>query len=169
MTVIETGCMGTCAVGPVMLILPDRVFYTELTPEIAKNIIRRHIMKGEIQVENTFYDYSLRKHVPKIDDIDFFKEQVKITLRNCGAMEYGSLDAYIARDGYLAIATVLAEKSPKEVIDEVKKSGLKGRGGAGFPTGVKWEAGHNAASDRKFIVCNADEGDPGAFMDRERH
>ncbi len=164
--VYETGCMGTCAVGPVILILPERIFYTELTPEIARNVIRSHIIKGEILVQHTFYDHSLRKHVPKIDEIDFFKEQVKIALRNCGAMEYNSMDAYIARDGYFALAAALGEKTRKEVIDEVKKSGLKGRGGAGFPTGIKWEAGYNAKSDRKFIVCNADEGDPGAFMDR---
>jgi len=164
--VYETGCMGICAVGPVILILPERIFYTELTPEIARNIIKSHIVNGEILTEHTFYDSSLHKHVPKIDDIDFFKEQVKIALRNCGAMEYGSLDAFVARDGYLAAAKALTEKKSLEIIEEVKKSGLKGRGGAGFPTGVKWEAGFHAISDHKFIVCNADEGDPGAFMDR---
>ena len=162
----ETGCMGTCSVGPVMLILPERIFYTELTPEIAKNIIDNHIVRGEILNKHTFYDNSLKKHVPKIDDIGFFKEQVKIALRNCGIIEYGSIDAYIAHDGYFAAAKAIADKSRKDVIDEVKKSGLRGRGGAGFSTGVKWEAGYNAVSDKKFIVCNADEGDPGAFMDR---
>jgi NADH-quinone oxidoreductase subunit F len=164
--VYETGCMGTCAVGPVMLILPERIFYTELTPEIARNIIKSHLVRGEILMQHTFYDHSLNKKIPKIDDIDFFKEQVKIALRNCGIMEYNSIDAYIARDGYLAAAKVLTEKSSCDVVDEVKKSGIKGRGGAGFPTGVKWDAGRSAVSDRKFIVCNADEGDPGAFMDR---
>jgi len=164
--VIETGCMGTCAVGPVMLILPERIFYTDLTPEIARKIIRNHISKGEILTEHTFYDNSLHKHVPKIDDIDFFREQVKIALRNCGSMEYGSLDAYVARDGYLAAAKVLSGMSCEDVVNEIKKSGLKGRGGAGFPTGVKWDAGRKAVGERKFIVCNADEGDPGAFMDR---
>ena len=164
--VYETGCMGTCSVGPVMLILPERIFYTEVTPEIARNIIRSHIANGKILIENTFYDHSLNKHVPKIDDIDFFKDQVKIALRNCGIMEYNNIDAYIARDGYLAAANVISQKSSIEVVKEIKKSGLKGRGGAGFPTGVKWGAGLNAKSDRKFIVCNADEGDPGAFMDR---
>lgn len=164
--VMETGCMGTCAAGPVMLILPDRIFYTSLTPETAGAIIRSHIGKGEILPEHTFYDSSLHKHVPRIDDIDFFKEQVRIVLRNCGSMEYGSLDAYAARDGYLAAARVLTGMTPLEVIEEVKISGLRGRGGAGFPTGAKWEAGYKAKSDRKFIVCNADEGDPGAFMDR---
>ncbi|MHB8129632.1 MAG: NADH-ubiquinone oxidoreductase-F iron-sulfur binding region domain-containing protein [Mobilitalea sp.] len=164
--VYETGCMGTCAVGPVILILPERIFYTELTPEIARNIVRSHILHGKILTEHTFYDNSLHKHVPVIDDIDFFKKQVKIALRNCGAMEYNSLDAYIARDGYLAAARVLTQLSSEEIINEVKKSGLKGRGGAGFPTAIKWDAGFRANSDRKFIVCNADEGDPGAFMDR---
>jgi NADH-quinone oxidoreductase subunit F len=164
--VYETGCMGTCAVGPVMLILPERIFYTELTPEIAQNIIKSHVVKGEILAQNTFYDHSLNKHVSKIDDIDFFKDQVKIALRNCGIMEHNSIDAYISRDGYLAAATVLNENSSKDVVEIVKKSGIKGRGGAGFPTGVKWDAGLNAVSTQKYIVCNADEGDPGAFMDR---
>ncbi len=162
----ETGCMGTCAAGPVMLILPERIFYTKLTPEIARKVIVKHLLCGEILVEHTFYDHSLKKHVPKIDDIDFFKEQVKIALRNCGVIEYGSIDAYISQNGYLAAAKSFNEKSPQQVIDEVKKSGMRGRGGAGFPTGIKWQAGHDAAGERKFIVCNADEGDPGAFMDR---
>lgn len=164
--VYETGCMGTCAVGPVMLILPERIFYTELTPEIARNVICSHILQGKVLTEHTFYDNSLHKHVPKIDDIDFFKEQVRITLRNCGSMEYDSVNAYIARDGYYAAAKILNGISREDVINEIKKSGLKGRGGAGFPTGVKWESGYRAVNDRKFIVCNADEGDPGAFMDR---
>ncbi|MFZ5974531.1 MAG: NADH-ubiquinone oxidoreductase-F iron-sulfur binding region domain-containing protein [Bacillota bacterium] len=164
--VLETGCMGTCAAGPVMLILPERIFYTKLTPEIARNVIGSHILRGEILVEHTFYDYSLKQHVPKIDDIDFFKEQVKIALRNCGVIEYGNIEAYIAREGYLSAAKAITGRSRQDIIDEVKKSGIKGRGGAGFPTGIKWEAGYKAQSDRKFIVCNADEGDPGAFMDR---
>jgi NADH-quinone oxidoreductase subunit F len=164
--VYETGCMGTCAVGPVILVLPERIFYTELTPDIARKIVQSHIIKGEILTEYTFYDHSLHTNVPVIDDIDFFKEQVKIALRNCGAMEYGSLDAYIARDGYFAVADAVTKMSSKDVIAEVKKSGIKGRGGAGFPTAIKWEAGLNAVSDNKYIVCNADEGDPGAFMDR---
>jgi NADH-quinone oxidoreductase subunit F len=132
----ETGCMGICAAGPVMLILPERTFYTKLTPETARDVIRKHLLLGEIPVEHTFYDQSLKKHVPCIDDIDFFKEQVKIALRNCGVIEYDSLDAYISKNGYLAAAKAFTEKSPQEVIDEVKRSGLRGRGGAGFPTGV---------------------------------
>ncbi|HOG01574.1 MAG TPA: NADH-ubiquinone oxidoreductase-F iron-sulfur binding region domain-containing protein [Clostridia bacterium] len=162
----ETGCMGTCAAGPVMLILPERIFYTKLTPETARQVIKAHLVDGKILTEHTFYDYSLEQHVPKIDDIDFFKEQVRIALRNCGIIEYDSLDAYVSKNGYLAAAKAFTQKSPQEVIDEVKRSGMRGRGGAGFPTGVKWQAGHDAAGERKFIACNADEGDPGAFMDR---
>jgi len=164
--VYETGCMGTCAVGPVMLILPERIFYTELTPIKAKEIIQAHILKGKILEQYTFYDHSLNKNIPNIDDIDFFKEQVKIALRNCGSMEYASIEAYIAKNGYFAIAKALGEMTQLDVINEVKKSGMRGRGGAGFPTGVKWNAGYSAQSDQKYIVCNADEGDPGAFMDR---
>ena len=162
----ETGCIGTCAAGPVMLILPERIFYTKLTPEIAQRIIQAHLLNNEILVEHTFYDHSLKRHIPKIDDIDFFKGQVRIALRNCGIIEYDSLDAYISKDGYLAAAKMLNQMTPQEVIDEVKRSGMRGRGGAGFPTAVKWQAGHDAKGERKFIVCNADEGDPGAFMDR---
>ena len=164
--VIETGCMGTCAVGPVMLILPERVFYTELTPETAREVVRAHLIDKKILEEHTFYDHSLRKHVPVIDDIEFFKNQVRIALRNCGQIEHASIEAYIERDGYLGAHKVLTSMTPQQVVNEVKDSGLRGRGGAGFPTGIKWEAGLRAKSDIKYIVCNADEGDPGAFMDR---
>jgi len=164
--VYETGCMGICAVGPVMLVLPDRTFYTELTPESAANIVESHLASGQILIENTYYDKSLNKHVPKIDEIEFFKDQVKIALRNCGIIEHDSIDAYIAHDGYFAAYKVITQKTPEEVVEEVKKSGIKGRGGAGFPTGIKWEAGLKAKANKKYIVCNADEGDPGAFMDR---
>ena len=164
--IYETGCMGICAVGPVMLILPERTFYVRLTPEIARAVVKSHLADEKILLEHTFFDESLQKHVPKIDDIDFFREQVKIALRNCGAMEYAKIEAYIARGGYAAAAKALTGMSPSDVVDEVKKSGLRGRGGAGFPTGIKWEAGLNAPGDKKYMVCNADEGDPGAFMDR---
>jgi NADH-quinone oxidoreductase subunit F len=164
--VYETGCIGTCAVGPVMLILPDRIFYTKLTAEIAEKIVQAHIVDGQILEEYTFYDHALSKHIPKIDDINFFKEQVRIALRNCGILEYNSIDAYIASDGYVAVEKALNSMSSRDVIDEVKASGMRGRGGAGFPTAIKWEAGRRAKGDVKYIVCNADEGDPGAFMDR---
>jgi len=164
--VFETGCMGTCAVGPVMLILPERIFYTKLTPDTAREIIKAHLVDHKVPERYTFYDHNLRRHVPVIDDIDFFRHQVRIALRNCGAIEYGDVESYIAHDGYLAAAKVLSEMTPEQVVETVKASGLRGRGGAGFPTGVKWEAGSKAAGSVKYIVCNADEGDPGAFMDR---
>ena len=164
--VYETGCMGTCAVGPVMLILPERIFYTDLTEEKARRIIKAHILNGDVIEKYTFYDESLEKFVPLIDDINFFKNQVKIALRNCGTIEYSSINAYIANDGYFAACKAVNEMKPEDVVGEIKTSGLKGRGGAGFPTGIKWEAGQKQDADRKFIVCNADEGDPGAFMDR---
>jgi len=164
--VYETGCMGTCAVGPVMLILPERTFYTKLTPESAREVVRAHITENRILTGHTFYDHALSKHIPQIDDINFFKEQVRIALRNCGVIEYNSIEAYIASGGYSAASKALTAMTGDDVISEMKTSGMRGRGGAGFPTGIKWEAGRKAAGDVKYIVCNADEGDPGAFMDR---
>jgi NADH-quinone oxidoreductase subunit F len=164
--VFQTGCMGTCAVGPVVLILPEKTFYTNCTPESIKKIIESHCVNRNILMEYTYYDYSLKKHVPCLDDIDFFKAQVKIALRNCGMIENDSIQAYIAKEGYFAIASILKDFTPEKVIEEVTNSGLRGRGGAGFLTGVKWKAGYHAKSDQKYMICNADEGDPGAFMDR---
>jgi len=164
--IIETGCMGTCAVGPVVLIQPEGIFYTKLTPEKVRKVIAMHLCEGQVVEKYTFFDKNLNSYVPKIDDIAFFKQQVKIALRNCGLMEHASIDAYIARDGYMAAAKSLTLKTGADIIREVKASGLMGRGGAGFPTGVKWEAGLNASGKTKYIICNADEGDPGAFMDR---
>ncbi|NLP48509.1 MAG: FAD-dependent oxidoreductase [Clostridiales bacterium] len=164
--VYETGCMGTCSVGPVMIIQPQNTFYTELTPDIAKEIIRSHVRDGLILDKYTFYDEASSSHIPDVDDIPFFREQVRIALRNCGAIDYKSIEAYIAKDGYFAAAKVFAQMSSQDVVDEVKASGLRGRGGAGFPTGIKWQAGLDAPKGQKYLVCNADEGDPGAFMDR---
>ncbi len=162
----ETGCMGTCAVGPVMLIMPEGIFYTKLTPQSTREIIKAHIAEGRVLEEHTFYDNVLRTHVPKMEDITFFKEQLRIALRNCGVIAYDDIRAYIAKSGYMAAAKALLEMEGSGVIAERKKSGIRGRGGAGFPTAVKWEAGRRAQSEEKYIVCNADEGDPGAFMDR---
>ncbi len=164
--IIETGCMGICAVGPVLLIMPDEIFYTEVDPTKVVEIAKSHILNGKVKKEYTFFDFALSKHIPNVNDIDFFKDQVKIALKNCGRIDYSSIEAYIAEDGYKAIAKALSSMSDKGVIEEIKKSGLRGRGGGGFPAGIKWEAGKNAVSDQKYIVCNADEGDPGAFMDR---
>ena len=164
--VLQTGCMGICAVGPVMLILPERTFYVNLTPKITREIIEAQLVHGEVLEYHTFFDQSLQRHVPCLDDIDFFRLQVKIALRNCGEMEHESIEAYIARDGYKAIHRCVSGMTCREVVDEVKKSGLRGRGGAGFPAGTKLEVGLKAAGDQKYMCCNADEGDPGAFMDR---
>jgi len=162
-----TGCMGTCSLGPAILIKPEGVFYTLLDAAKVDDIVERHLIGSEIVEEYTFYDPIEERYIPKLEDIGFFKEQVQIALRNCGRMDYASLEAYIARDGYFALASVL-EKRPADIVGIIKSSGLRGRGGAGFPTGVKWEAGMKAISPdgQKYIVCNADEGDPGAFMDR---
>ena len=163
---VETGCIGSCDIGPVMVILPDETFYTQLTPEDLPNIIKSHLVDGKIKEDKTYFDRQKGIHVPKLSDIDFFKEQMKIALRNCGVIEHSSIYAYIGNDGYMAIGKVLSEMCQISVVEEIKKSGLRGRGGGGFPTGIKLEAGLNAIGETKFIVCNADEGDPGAFMDR---
>ncbi len=165
-SVTETGCMGICAVGPVMIVLPERTFYVKLDPQSTSAILRAHLTENKILEEHTFYSQTQNRHIPCIDDIDFFKEQVKIALHNCGVIAYGSIEAYIARDGYMAVAKAITQSKPEEIIRTVMDSGIRGRGGAGFPTGVKWDAGFKAKSDEKFMVCNADEGDPGAFMDR---
>ncbi len=164
--VIQTGCMGICAVGPVILILPQRIFYTELNPEKAIDIVDRHLIKNEICTEYTFFDKALQKRVPCIDDIEFFKAQTKLVLDNCGEIEYDNVDSYISRDGYQAAFNAIKGNNPETVIKEVEESGLRGRGGAGFLTGVKLRSGFMQESKEKYMVCNADEGDPGAFMDR---
>lgn len=164
--VSETGCIGTCDLGPVMLVLPEGVFYTKLTPADIPGIVASHLVRGVIKADNTYTDKNSGARVPYLKDIDYFKAQTKIALKNCGRIDYSSLEEYIANDGYASIAKVLKHMTPMEVIKEIKDSGLRGRGGGGFPTGIKWEAGLKAEGHTKYIVCNADEGDPGAFMDR---
>ncbi|MGI5902352.1 MAG: NADH-ubiquinone oxidoreductase-F iron-sulfur binding region domain-containing protein [Desulfitobacteriia bacterium] len=164
--IISTGCMGTCVVGPVILVKPDDTFYIEITPEKAEEIVESHLRNGVILEKYTFYNQALNRHVPNINNIPFFKNQVKVALRNCGQIDYSSIEAYIANGGYFALAKALTKMKRSGVVEEIKKSGLRGRGGAGFKTGIKWEAGMRAVSEQKYIVCNADEGDPGAFMDR---
>ncbi len=164
--VIERGCMGTCAVGPVVYILPDETYYTEMTPEKVRDIVVKHFIGGQPVTDYTFYDCIQKKRIPNINDTSFFKRQVRIALRNCGLIDVNCVSSYIAKDGYLALARILESGDRMAVIEEMKKSGLRGRGGAGFPTGVKWEAAYNQPGEQKYIICNADEGDPGAFMDR---
>ncbi len=164
--VSETGCIGTCAIGPVMVVMPEGVFYNKLTPGDIPRIVASHLVDGNILTEKTYFNSMTGNYIPYIKDIGYFKNQVKIALRNCGNMDYDSLEAYIGRDGYQALTKVLNSMTPTDVIAEMKRSGLRGRGGGGFPVGIKWEAGMNASGAAKCIVCNADEGDPGAFMDR---
>ena len=161
-----TGCMGLCALGPVMVVEPEGVFYVKVTPQMAREIVDRHILGGQIVEEYTFYDPNLKKHIPYKKDIPFFSEQVQIALRNCGHVDFSSLESYIAAGGFSALGKALTEMDRAAVVNEMKLSGLRGRGGGGFPTGVKWEAGMKAPGEQKYIICNADEGDPGAFMDR---
>ena len=164
--VTETGCIGTCDLGPVMIVMPEGIFYTKLRPEHINSIVTSHLVNGNIKIDKTYVDKKTGNNIPNIKDIPYFQNQIKIALRNCGYIDYSSIEEYIANDGYMAIARALNQYSPVNVVEEVKKSGLRGRGGGGFPTGIKWEAGLKADGEEKFIVCNADEGDPGAFMDR---
>lgn len=164
--VSETGCIGTCNLGPVMVVMPEEVFYTKLKPKDIPAIVKSHLVEGNIKTDKTYFDMGVLKRVPYLKEISFFKNQVKIALRNCGMIDYASIEEYIANDGYKAVAKVLQEMSQEDVVQEMIKAGLRGRGGAGFPTGVKWDAGRKQPGEKKYIICNADEGDPGAFMDR---
>ena len=164
-----TGCFGFCAMGPIVKVYPDNVFYVHVSPEDAHEIVESHI-KNNVVVERLLFEEPTLNHkkVKKHEDMSFYKKQLRIALRNCGHINPEDITEYLANDGYLALAKCLEEMTPQEVIEEMKKSGLRGRGGAGFPTGVKWESASKnpAVNGKKFIVCNADEGDPGAFMDR---
>lgn len=161
-----TGCRGSCALGPLMEVMPDEVLYTKLEPSDMANIVQSHFINGRVVEEKTYYDVLLQKTIPKVNDINFYNKQERIVLKNCGMVDCHSIEDYISKDGYTALHKVLTSMSPEDVCQEVKISGLKGRGGAGFPTGVKWEAANKMQVDEKYIVCNCDEGDPGAFMDR---
>ena len=164
-----TGCFGFCAMGPIVKVYPDNVFYVHVKPEDAAEIVQSHIANNQV-VERLLFEEPALDHqkVQKHEDMAFYKKQLRIALRDCGHINPEDITEYIANDGYLALAKCLEEMTPQEVIEEMKKSGLRGRGGAGFPTGVKWESASKnpAVNGKKFIVCNADEGDPGAFMDR---
>ncbi len=164
--VVETGCVGTCNVGPTAIVLPDGVFYCMLKPQDMVKIVQEHLMKGKIVEDLCYFDNLSGKIQPYLKDIEFFKAQTKIVLRNCGKIGYADLGEYVENDGYYALEKVLTSMDRKEVIDEIKKSGLRGRGGGGFPTGLKWELASKKDSAEKYVICNADEGDPGAFMDR---
>lgn len=164
--VITTGCFGFCEKGPIVKIVPDNTFYTQVKPEDCEEIVREHILKGRKVTRLLYEDPETQKHVEDSKHMGFYQKQLRIALRNCGFIDPENIDEYIARDGYAAIANILETMSPQEAIDLLKKSGLRGRGGGGFPTGLKWEFTAKNHADQKYVVCNADEGDPGAFMDR---
>ena len=164
--VILTGCFGFCEKGPIVKVMPDNTFYVQVKPEDAQEIVDEHIIKGRKVTRLLYRDPVTREPVSDSKHMGFFKKQLRIVLRNCGFINPENIDEYIARDGYQALGKVLTEMTPEEVIKVVKDSGQRGRGGAGFSTGLKWELARNNKSDEKYVVCNADEGDPGAFMDR---
>ena len=163
--VIQTGCFGLCAKGPIVIIRPEDVFYAHCKPEDCEEIINTHILGGNL-VERLLCKDIDENVVKRLDELNFYKKQKRIALKNCGIIDPENIDEYIAFDGYKALAKVLLEMTPEQVIEEVKNSGLRGRGGAGFQTGKKWEFTRMAQSEQKYVICNADEGDPGAFMDR---
>ena len=163
--VIMTGCFGLCAKGPIVIIRPEDTFYSNVRPEDCEEIIQTHIVEGK-RVERLLCKDIDGKIVNSLDELNFYKKQKRIALKNCGVINPQDIEEYIAFDGYRALERVLREMTQDEVIEEIKKSGLRGRGGAGFPTGKKWEITKSYESDKKYVVCNADEGDPGAFMDR---
>ena len=163
--VIRTGCFGLCAKGPIVIIRPEDTFYAMVTPEDCEEIINTHIIEGK-KVERLLCRDIDKTMVERLDELNFYKKQKRIALKNCGVIDPENIDEYIAFDGYKALEKVLTQMSQDEVIQEVTNSGLRGRGGAGFPTGKKWSFTKMAESEQKYVVCNADEGDPGAFMDR---
>lgn len=164
--VVQTGCHGLCALGPIMIVYPEGCFYSEVKVEDVPEIVEEHLLKGRI-VKRLLYDDTIHQDVVKsIESTDFYKKQKRVALRNCGVINPEDIDEYIAYDGYQALAKCLTEYTPEQVIQVIKDSGLRGRGGGGFPTGRKWELAAMNKADQKYVVCNADEGDPGAFMDR---
>ncbi|MBR7067515.1 MAG: NADH-quinone oxidoreductase subunit NuoF [Bacteroidales bacterium] len=164
--VVKTGCFGFCEKGPIVKVIPDNTFYTEVTPADTAEIVKEHIIKGRKVNRLLYLDPKEKEHVSDSKHMNFYKKQIRIALRNCGFINPENIEEYIARDGYAALGDVLANNNPTATIDIIKKSGLRGRGGGGFPTGMKWEIASKNHADQKYIICNADEGDPGAFMDR---
>ena len=165
--VVQTGCFGLCALGPVVIVYPEGAFYSMVTVEDVAEIVEEHLLKGRI-VTRLLYAETVQEsdQIKSLNDVDFYKKQMRVVLRNCGVIDPENIDEYIAVDGYQALGKVLTEMTPEQVIDMMKQSGLRGRGGGGFPTGVKWDFAAKQPKGQKYVGCNADEGDPGAFMDR---
>ena len=165
--VIRTGCFGLCALGPIMIVYPEGSFYSRVTPEDVPEIVEEHLLKGRI-VRRLLYQETIvdENTIKSLNQTPFYAKQHRVALRNCGVINPENIDEYIAVDGYTALGKVLTEMTPEQVVDVIKASGLRGRGGAGFPTGLKWSFAAKNKADQKYVCCNADEGDPGAFMDR---
>ncbi|MDD4839709.1 MAG: NADH-quinone oxidoreductase subunit NuoF [Clostridia bacterium] len=165
--VVMTGCFGLCSVGPVVIVYPEGAFYSGLTPEDVTEIVEEHLIKGRLVTHLLYKDHATTQAVKALSDTNFYKKQTRVALRNCGVINPENIDEYIAYDGYQALIKCLSgDLSPQDVVDALKKSGLRGRGGGGFPTGMKWQFTKDAVGDIKYVCVNADEGDPGAFMDR---
>ncbi len=166
--IVKTGCFGLCALGPIMIVYPDGAFYSQMTPEHARTVAEKHLVKGGSIVKELLYADTVMPDgsVLPFGELPFYKHQMRIALRNCGVIAAEDINEAIAAGDYQALKKVLFDMTPNEVIDQIKASGLRGRGGAGFPTGFKWQFSKQAPGDEKYICCNADEGDPGAFMDR---
>ncbi len=165
--VVPTGCFGLCEKGPVVIIYPEGSFYSHIKVDDVPRIVSEHLVKGRI-VRDLLYSESMdeKQNIRSLNEVDFYKKQSRVALRNCGVIDPENIEEYIAFDGYKALAKCLTELTPEQVVDIVKRSGLRGRGGGGFPTGIKWSLAQKPVSDIKYVCCNADEGDPGAFMDR---
>ena len=164
--VIRTGCFGLCALGPIMIVYPEGCFYSEVKVEDVPEIVEEHLLKGRMVKRLLYKETVTPEKIKGLNDTDFYKKQKRVALRNCGVINPEDINEYIAYDGYQALAKCLTEYTPEQVIQIVKDSGLRGRGGGGFPTGLKWSFTAANKADQKYVVCNADEGDPGAFMDR---
>ncbi len=166
--IVKTGCFGLCQKGPIIAVYPDKIFYCHVTLDDVTEIVSEHFYKGRpvTRLELSDIDEKTQEKIFEISKIRFYAKQKRIALRNCGVINPEDVNEYIAKDGYQALGKVLTEKTGQEVIDEIKRSGLRGRGGGGFPTGIKWQFAADQKSDAKYVICNADEGDPGAFMDR---
>ncbi len=162
----RTGCFGLCALGPVVIVYPEAAFYSQVKPEDVAEIVSEHLLKGRVVKRLIYHEAVEEDRLKSLDEVPFYKKQVRVALRNCGVINPEDIDEYIAFDGYKALEKVLTEMTPESVIDTVKQSGLRGRGGGGFPTGNKWQFAAASKGDKKYVCCNADEGDPGAFMDR---
>ena len=164
--VVKTGCFGLCSLGPIMIVYPEGCFYSMVKPEDIPEIVEEHLLKGRIVTRLLYQETVKDDTISSLNNTSFYKKQRRIVLRNCGVIDPEKIDEYIAMDGYAALGKALTEMTPSEVIDVVKESGLRGRGGGGFPTGLKWSFAAANEADQKYVCCNADEGDPGAFMDR---